>query len=43
MSCLESWYRPGPECQQTEAQWQKVNTEILCPVNPSGPAYDNSE
>ena len=25
---LESWYRPGPECQQTEAQWQKVNTEV---------------
>ena len=37
MSCLESWYCPGPECQQTEAQWQKI-----CLSNPSGPAYDNS-
>ena len=28
MSCLESWYRPGPQCQQTEAQWQKVNVHL---------------
>ena len=28
MSCLESWYRPGPECQQTEVQWQKVNVHL---------------